>query len=48
MVSGVFVTGSLASLPGLKERLEIDLRAMRPFGSTFEVKVARDPKLDAW
>ncbi len=46
--SNVFVTGSLALLPGLKERLEADLRQMRPAGSHFRVRIARRPDLDAW
>ena len=31
LVENVFVTGSLAGLPGLKDRLETDLLASRPF-----------------
>ena len=48
LANNVFVTGGLARLPGLKERLEAELRTMRPFQSTFKVTIADDPVLDAW
>ena len=48
LVSNVFVTGSLACLPGIKERLEIDLKEMRPFKSSFSVNIAKYPSADAW
>ena len=48
LVSNVLVTGSLSGLPGMQQRLEADLRAARPFGSTFKVRVAQNPQLDAW
>ena len=43
LAANVFVTGSLARLPGLRERLVCDLRRMRPAGDTIGVTVARDP-----
>ena len=33
LVENVFLTGALASLPGLRQRLEADLMAVRPFKS---------------
>ena len=48
LVSNVFLTGSLARLPGIKARLEKDLKEMRPFESTFNVKVAKCTSADAW
>lgn len=48
LVDNIFITGGLAKLPGLKERLLKELMEIRPFQSTFAVKIASDPKLDAW
>lgn len=48
LVDNIFVTGGVAKLPGLKERLEKELLEMRPFQSTFAVIIANDPSLDAW
>ena len=48
LANNVFLTGGLARFPGLVERLEKDLREMRPFQSTFGVSVAASPELDAW
>jgi actin-related protein 5 len=48
LVNNIFITGGVAKLPGLKERLEKELLEMRPFESTFSVKIAGDPSLDAW
>lgn len=35
-------------LTGLVPRLERELRAVRPFESTFNINLASDPTLDAW
>lgn len=48
LANNVFVTGGLAKLRGLKERLEAELKMMRPFQSTFKVTIADDPVLDSW
>ncbi|KAK2181993.1 hypothetical protein NP493_372g02023 [Ridgeia piscesae] len=48
LVQNVFLTGGCSSIPCLKERMETDLRAIRPFQSTFAVQVATDPVLGAW
>lgn len=48
LVSNVFLTGGVAKIPGLRERLNKELMEMRPFQSTFGTKLAKDPSLDAW
>ena len=48
LANNVFVTGGLAKLRGLKERMEAELQIMRPFQSTFKVTIADDPVLDSW
>ena len=47
-VSNIFITGAVASIPGIKSRLEKDLKEMRPFKSSFKVKVAKYPSCDSW
>ncbi|KAF6087267.1 actin related protein 5 [Phyllostomus discolor] len=34
--------------PGMKARIERELLAMRPFQSSFQVRLASNPVLDAW
>lgn len=48
LVNNIFITGGGAKLPGLKDRLEKELMEIRPFESTFAVKIANDSTLDAW
>ena len=48
LAANVFVTGGLAALPGVKERLVADLRRMRPAGDVIGVVMAADPSGDAW
>ncbi|KAM9342231.1 actin-related protein 5 [Pholidichthys leucotaenia] len=48
LVSNVFLTGGNMKYPGMKERVEKELLAMRPFQSHFKVTVASRPDLDAW
>ncbi|XP_034552715.1 actin-related protein 5 isoform X2 [Notolabrus celidotus] len=48
LVSNVFLTGGNMQYPGMKERVERELRAMRPFQSHFKVTMALRPSLDAW
>lgn len=48
LVSNIFLTGGCAYLPGLKERLECELRAIRPFQSKFHIRISKDPSLSAW
>ncbi|KAM9752855.1 actin-related protein 5 [Menidia menidia] len=48
LVSSVFLTGGNMQYPGMKERIERELLAMRPFQSHFKVTLASRPALDAW
>ncbi|XP_072753386.1 actin-related protein 5 [Anoplolepis gracilipes] len=48
LVSNVFLTGGPTAFPGLLERLKRELREMRPFGSNFQVNIAKNTSLDAW
>eukprot|EP00066_Takifugu_rubripes_P009444 XP_003976394.1 PREDICTED: actin-related protein 5 [Takifugu rubripes] len=48
LVSNVFLTGGNMQYPGMKERVEKELLAMRPFQSHFKVTLASRPALDAW
>lgn len=46
--SNVFLTGGPASFPGLLDRLKRELKEIRPFGSNFQVNIAKNTSLDAW
>nr|XP_057940007.1 actin-related protein 5 isoform X2 [Doryrhamphus excisus] len=48
LVSNVFLTGGNMQYPGMKERMERELLAIRPFQSHFKVTMASQPSLDAW
>nr|XP_033770780.1 actin-related protein 5 [Geotrypetes seraphini] len=48
LVQNVFLTGGNMTFPGMKARIERELLEMRPFQSTFQVKLASNPTLDAW
>lgn len=48
LVNNIFLTGGASKIPGLIDRLNKELLEMRPFESTFGVKIAKDPSLDAW
>ncbi|XP_068454146.1 actin-related protein 5 [Clinocottus analis] len=48
LVSNVFLTGGNMQYPGMKQRVERELLAMRPFQSHFKVTMASRPALDAW
>lgn len=48
LAENVFITGGCAKLPFIKERIETELLAMRPFQSKFNVQLAGDPLFDAW
>ncbi|AWP09451.1 putative actin-related protein 5 [Scophthalmus maximus] len=48
LVSNVFLTGGNMQYPGMKERVERELLAMRPFQSHFKVTMASQPALGAW
>ncbi|XP_027026807.1 actin-related protein 5 isoform X1 [Tachysurus fulvidraco] len=48
LVENVYLTGGNLLYPGVKERVERELLAMRPFQSHFKVSLASQPSLDAW
>ncbi|XP_076251214.1 actin-related protein 5 isoform X1 [Rhynchophorus ferrugineus] len=48
LASNVIVTGGLANLSGLKERLLTDLTSVRPFRSTVHVQIMKEPSLSSW
>ncbi|XP_051519756.1 actin-related protein 5 [Myxocyprinus asiaticus] len=48
LVKNVFLTGGNLQYCGLRERVERDLLAIRPFQSNFQVSLASRPTLDAW
>lgn len=48
VAQNIFLTGGNVLFPNFKERLERDLLASRPYGSSFAVSLAADPLLDAW
>ncbi|XP_047367140.1 actin-related protein 5 isoform X2 [Vespa velutina] len=48
LVSNVFLTGGPTALPGLLERLKRELKEIRPFGSNFQINVAKNTSLDSW
>ncbi len=48
LIQNVFITGGNTLHANFLERLESELCAMRPFQSSFRVKQATDPVLDAW
>ena len=44
----IFLTGASVLFPNFKERIEVEVQSMRPFGSSFSVNVAKDVSNDAW
>ncbi|XP_063984211.1 actin-related protein 5 [Diachasmimorpha longicaudata] len=48
LVGNVFLTGGPAKLPGLLERLQRELREIRPFATSFRISIAGNTALDAW
>ncbi|KAF3427356.1 hypothetical protein E2986_04056 [Frieseomelitta varia] len=48
LVGNIFLTGGPTRFPGLLERLNRELREMRPFGSSFQINIAKNTNLDAW
>uniref|UniRef100_A0A1B0GLC5 Actin-related protein 5 n=1 Tax=Lutzomyia longipalpis TaxID=7200 RepID=A0A1B0GLC5_LUTLO len=48
LANNVFLTGSCAKFPGLKERLSRELLEMRPFQTPHKITLAQNPALDAW
>lgn len=48
LVENVFLTGGPARFPGLLDRLYRELREIRPFGSNFQINIAKNSSLDSW
>lgn len=48
LARNVFVTGGLANLVGLKQRLLVDLISIRPFQSEVNVTIVENCSLSAW
>ncbi|OAD52191.1 Actin-related protein 5 [Eufriesea mexicana] len=48
LVGNIFLTGGPTRFPGLLERLNRELREMRPFGSNFQINIAKNTSIDAW
>lgn len=48
LAENIVVTGSLAQLPGLRERLLADMISFRPFKSVVNIKILPNPGLSAW
>ncbi|XP_053988815.1 actin-related protein 5 isoform X2 [Hylaeus anthracinus] len=48
LVGNIFLTGGPTTFPGLLERLNRELREMRPFDSNFQINIAKNTSIDAW
>ncbi|KAK4871947.1 hypothetical protein RN001_016071 [Aquatica leii] len=48
LAGNVVLTGGLANLPGLRERIEADLVSIRPFQTYSNVKIIPNPSLAGW
>ncbi|TPX68501.1 hypothetical protein SpCBS45565_g03078 [Spizellomyces sp. 'palustris'] len=48
MVQSVLITGGNTLFTNMAQRIESDIRALRPFGSSIRILRAADPQLDAW
>lgn len=44
----IYVTGGTSLIPNFAERLTVDVRHMRPYGSSFSVVGADNKLLDGW
>lgn len=44
----IYVTGGCASIPGLKERLQVDIRRELPCGTEFNVYISNEPSLSSF
>lgn len=44
----VLLTGGCACIPGIRDRVEADLRSVRPFKSEINVTVSSDPVYSSW
>ncbi|XP_071450512.1 actin-related protein 5 [Hetaerina americana] len=48
LANNIFISGAAAALPGLLDRLKMELQQMRPFGSKFKLSKPIHPSLDPW
>ncbi|CAI9092377.1 OLC1v1027597C1 [Oldenlandia corymbosa var. corymbosa] len=48
ITKSIFLTGGSCQYPGMIERLETEIRMLRPCGSAINIVRAYDPILDAW
>lgn len=48
LANDIFLTGGNVKYPGFIRRLENEIRAIRPIDSSFRIRVAKNPELDAW
>lgn len=48
ITSSILLTGGSSLFPGMQQRLEAGIRAMRPCGTPIKIFEASDPILDAW
>ncbi|KAI9309010.1 hypothetical protein BJ944DRAFT_254252 [Cunninghamella echinulata] len=44
----IFLTSGFTSLPGLQERISKNIQSIYPSGSPINVRIAKNPLLDAW
>ena len=44
----MFITGGNTLHENFSQRVEVDLRSIRPFESCFQISCAQDPLLDTW
>lgn len=48
VVENVLLTGGCAAIPGIRDRVEADLRMTQPFQSEIGVTLAKDPVYGSW
>ncbi|XP_046405545.1 actin-related protein 5 [Ischnura elegans] len=48
LANNIFISGAVAGLPGLLDRVKMELQQIRPFGSNIRISKPFDPSLDAW
>jgi actin-related protein 5 len=48
LAKSIFITGGSALFRNFRERIEAEVVTMRPFGSQFNVEIAKDVENDAW
>jgi actin-related protein 5 len=48
LMRNVWITGGGSQLPGLKQRVEMEIMAIRPVKEQIRVNVARDYRFDSW